>query len=145
MAQLYPGEPYNDHLMDRVVRYLQTRDPLYFPFAATFSEHQRAAFVRDLREALSSITDSGSARKSSATGFTTSDEVLRRVVDEWAAAGGGWPPGTFPQDPVTALGSATWTDSPPRRAYPKRVIREAAPARESRGNVAPLGPAKPPV
>ncbi|MCD6028772.1 MAG: hypothetical protein K0S78_946 [Thermomicrobiales bacterium] len=130
MAQIYPDEPFNDLLMERVVQYLQTRDPRLFPFTARFSGHQQAAFVRDLREALSSITDSGSARKSSATGFTTSDEVLRRVVAEWAAAGGGWPAGSYPQDPVTALGSSTRVDSPPRRAYPKRVIREVARARE---------------
>ena len=130
MAQIYPGEPYNDQLMDRVVQYLQTRDPRWFPFAANFSDHQREAFMRDLREGLSSITDSGSARKSSATGYTTSDETLRRVVDEWAAAGGGWPEGSFPQDAVTALGSSTATDSPPRRAYPRRVIREPTRPRE---------------
>lgn len=126
MAQIYPEERYNDLLMDRVVQYLQTRDPRWFPFTAGFDAQQRAAFVRDLQEGLSSITDSGSARKSSATGYTTSDEVLRRVVEEWAAAGGGWPEGSFPQVPVTALGSSTPTDSPPRRAYPRRVIREVA-------------------
>ena len=130
MAQIYPDEPYNDLLMDRVVQYLQTRDPKYFPFAANFDDRQRAAFVRDLREGLSSITDSGSARKSSATGFTTSDETLRRVVAEWAAAGGGWPEGSFPRDAVTALGSSTPTDSPPRRAYPRRVIREVSRPRD---------------
>jgi hypothetical protein len=126
VAQIHPEEPFNDLLMDRVVRYLQTRDPRWFPFAVNFTEHQREAFVRDLREGLSSITDSGSARKSSATGFTTSDEILRRVVAEWAAAGGGWPEGSFPQDAVTALGSSTPVDSPPRRAYPRRVIRDMA-------------------
>jgi hypothetical protein len=130
VAQIYPDEPYNDLLMDRVVKYLQSRDPRWFPFAAAFDEHQQAAFVRDLREGLSTITDSGSARKSSATGFTTSDENLRRIVDEWAMAGGGWPKGSFPQDPVTALGSSTPTDSPPRRAYPRRVIREVVRTRE---------------
>ncbi len=130
MAQIYPDEPYNDLLMDRVVQYLQSRDPRWFPFTADFDEHQQAAFVRDLREGLSDITDSGSARKSSATGFTTSDENLRRIVDEWAMAGGGWPEGSFPQAPVTALGSSTPTDSPPRRAYPRRVIREVVRTRE---------------
>lgn len=144
MAQIYPGEPYNNELMDRVVRYLQTRDPRYFPFAAEFDKRQQAAFVRDLQEGLSTITDSGSARKSSATGFTTSDEVLRRVVNEWAEAGGGWPEGSFPQDAVTALGSSSRVDSPPRRAYPRRVIREAAQPGEARGRVSTLGPAKPP-
>ena len=144
MAQIYPGELYNDELMERVVRYLQTRDPRCFPFAANFDEQRQAAFVRDLQEGLSSITDSGSARKSSATGFTTSDETLRRVVNEWAAAGGGWPEGSFPQDPATALGSSSRVDSPPRRAYPRRVIREAARPGETRGGVSTLGPMKPP-
>ena len=144
MAQIYPGEPYNDELMERVVRYLQSRDARYFPFAANFDKRQQAAFVRDLQEGLSSITDSGSARKSSATGFTTSDEVLRRVVNEWAAAGGGWPEGSFPQDAVTALGSSTRVDSPPRRAYPRRVVREVARPGEPQGSVSTLGPTKPP-
>src|SRR5215203_1413721 len=110
--------------MDRVVRYLQTRDPRLFPFAAGFDEHREAAFVRDLREALSMITDSGSARKSAATGFTTSDQSLRRVVEEWNAAGGGWPEGSFPQDAVTALGSSAPEDSPPAQVYRRREIRE---------------------
>ena len=130
MAQINPEERYNDLLMDRVVRFLQTRDPRLFPFTAGFDEHQRAAFVRDLREALSMITDSGSARKSAATGFTTSDQSLRRVVDEWSAAGGGWPDGSFPQDPVTSLGSSAPEDSPPIRARARREIRELEPQGE---------------
>ena len=144
MVQIYPGELFNDELMERVVRYLQTRDARYFPFAANFDRGQQAAFVRDLQEGLSSITDSGSARKSSATGFTTSDETLRRVVNEWAAAGGGWPAGSFPQHAATALGSSSHDDSPPRQAYPRRVIREAARPSETRGSVSTLGPTKPP-
>ena len=124
MAQIDPAERYNDWLMDRVVRYLQTRDPRIFPFTSEFDEHQQAAFVRDLREGLSEITDSGSARKSAATGFITSDQILRRIIEEWSAADGGWPEGSFPQDPVTALGSSTQADSPPPRVYMKRVVRE---------------------
>ena len=124
MAQINPEERYNDLLMDRVVRYLQTRDPQLFPFAAGFDEHQQAAFVRDLREALSMITDSGSARKSAATGFTTTDQSLRRVIDEWSAARGGWPECSFPQDPVTSLGSSAPEDSPPIQVYARREIRE---------------------
>ena len=130
MAQINPEERYNDLLMDRVVRYLQTRDARLFPFAAGFDEHQQAAFVRDLREGLSMITDSGSARKSAATGFTTTDQSLRRVVEEWSAAGGGWPEGSFPQDPVTALGSSAPADSPPAQVYVRRVIREVKPSDE---------------
>ncbi|MGH2614024.1 MAG: hypothetical protein ACRDJC_02195 [Thermomicrobiales bacterium] len=127
MAQIYPEERYDDRLMDRVVRYLQTRDPRLFPFSAAFDEHRQAAFVRDLREALGEITDSGSARKSAATGFVTSDQALRRVVTEWQAANGDWPAGSFPQDAVTSLGSSTRVDSPSRRVYARRVIREIAP------------------
>jgi hypothetical protein len=126
VAQIYPEETYNDRLMDRVVEYLQTRDPRVFPFTAAFDENQRTAFVRDLREALSEITDSGSARKSAATGFVTSDQALRRVLDEWRTAGGAWPEGSFPQDAQTSLGSSTPEDSPPRRVYARRVIREIA-------------------
>ena len=122
MAQIEPGNPYNDWLVDRVVRYLQTRDSSLFPFTAGFSAHQQEAFVRDLREGLGFINDSGSARKTSATGFIASDEQLRRVIEEWEAADGGWPEGSYPQDPVTALGSSSPVDSPPRRAYPPRVI-----------------------
>ncbi len=128
MAQINPEERYNDLLMDRVVRYLQTRDARLFPFTAGFDEHQQAAFVRDLREGLSMITDSGSARKSAATGFTTTDQSLRRVIEEWSAAGGGWPGGSFPQDPVTALGSSGPEDSPPAQVYGRRVIREVKPS-----------------
>jgi hypothetical protein len=124
VAQIYPERPYNDLLMDRVVAYLQTRNPQLFPFAANFDEQQQLAFVRDLREALSEITDSGSARKTSATGFIASDQLLRRVVDEWRAAAGRWPEGAFPQDPDTALGSSSPVDSPPPRVYVERATAE---------------------
>lgn len=130
MAQINPEERYNDQVMDRVVRFLQTHDPQLFPFTAGFDEHQLAAFVRDLREGLSMISDSGSARKSAATGFTTSDQSLRRVVDEWSAAGGGWPEGSFPQDPVTSLGSSAPQDTPPVRLRARREIRELNPRGE---------------
>ena len=131
MAQIDPERPYHDWLVDRVVTYLQTGNSRLFPFAAGFDEHQRAAFARDLREGLADVTDSGSARKTSATGFLASDQALRRVIVEWQAARGGWPEGSFPSDPVTALGSSSPVDSPPRdvtqfgrRRYPQRVIRD---------------------
>jgi hypothetical protein len=130
VAQIEPEQRYHDWLMDRVVRFLQTRDQRIFPFTADLDEHQLAAFVRDLREGLSEVTDSGSARKSSATGFTTTDQALRRVIDEWSAANGGWPEGSFPQDPVTALGSSSPVDSPPPRVYVKRVVRKLKPPGE---------------
>src|SRR5215218_5726649 len=95
-----------------------------------FDEHQIDAFVRDLREGLSEVTHGGSARKTSATGFVTSDQALRRIIDEWGRANGDWPEGSFPQDPVTALGSSSPVDSPPARAYAKRVVREPKPSGE---------------
>src|SRR5215216_71025 len=110
--------------MDRVVRFLQTRDRRIFPFTANFDENQLAAFVRDLREGLSHVTNGGSARKTSATGFVTSDRNLQRIINEWSEANGDWPEGSFPQDPVTALGSSSPVDSPPANVYFKRVIRE---------------------
>ena len=97
MAQIDPEQRYHDWLMDRVVRFLQTRDRRIFPFTANFDEHQLAAFVRDLREGLSEVTHGGSARKTSATGFITSDQVLRRIIDEWSGANGDWPEGRFPR------------------------------------------------
>jgi hypothetical protein len=130
VAQIDPEQRYHDWLMERVVRFLQTRDRRIFPFTANIDEHQLAAFVRDLREGLSEVTDSGSARKSSATGFTTTDLVLRRIIDEWSAANGEWPEGSFPQDAVTALGSSSPVDSPPARVYARRVVREPTPPRE---------------
>src|SRR5688572_12772619 len=113
--------------MDRVVRFLQTRDRRIFPFTAEFDEQQLVAFIRDLREGLSEVTHGGSARKTSATGFITSDLVLRRIIDEWGQANGDWPEGSFPQDPVTALGSSSAADSPPVPVYVKRVVREPKP------------------
>ena len=130
MAQIDPEQRFRDWLMDRVVRFLQTRDRRIFPFTENFDEHQLAAFVRDLREGLSDVTHGGSARKTSATGFITSDQVLRRIIDEWGQANGDWPEGSFPQDPITALGSSSPVDSPPRPVYAKRVVREPRPSGE---------------
>ena len=125
MAQIEPKRPYNDLLMDRVVAYLQTRDARLFPFAASFDERRQRAFMRDLREGLGQINDSGSARKTSATGFIASDQNLRRIIEEWQAAAGGWPEGSFPQDPITSLGSSTVVDSPPPGEYVESVIEKS--------------------
>jgi len=130
VAQIEPARPYNDWLMDRVVEYLQTRDRRVFPFTARFDDQREAAFVRDLREGLGEINDSGSARKSSATGFIASDLILRRIIEEWQAANGGWPGGSYSADPETSLGSSTNEDSPKprnemRRGYARRVVIEA--------------------
>lgn len=127
MAQIEPEYPYNNWLVNRVVTYLQTRDATLFPFTANFDEHQQAAFMHDLREGLGWVNDSGSARKTSATGFIASDEILRRVIDEWADANGGWPEGSFPTDPVTSLGSSSPVDSPPPRTRMRRVLLEVNP------------------
>lgn len=103
MAQINPEPNYDHLLVDRVVGYLQTRDPRLFPFTARFTDEQRRAFIRDLRDGLAELTDSGSARKTSATGYIVSDSRLYHIIREWAAAGGGWPRGSDPRDPVTAL------------------------------------------
>jgi hypothetical protein len=127
VAQIDPEQRLHYWLIDRVVRFLQTRDRRIFPFTANFDEDQLTAFVRDLREGLGEVIDGGSARKTSATGFITSDENLRRIIDEWSDANGDWPEGSFPQDPVTALGSSSPADSPPAQVYVKRVIRDPKP------------------
>jgi hypothetical protein len=113
--------------MDRVVRYLQTKDPTIFPFTAAFDAHRQAAFIRDLREGLGTVNDSGSARKTSATGFVASDDNLRRIIEEWASAGGDWPEGSYPEDPVTALRSSSPVDSP----GPEERMEGAGPRKSS--------------
>ncbi|MBA2277431.1 MAG: hypothetical protein H0W06_06665 [Chloroflexia bacterium] len=104
MAQFDPEPAYDHQLAERVVYYLQTRDARLFPFAASFNEAQHRSFVQDLREGLSDLTDSGSARKTSASGFIMSDRRLHEIIAEWRAAAGGWPRGADPSDPDTALG-----------------------------------------
>jgi hypothetical protein len=105
MAETLSTDRYDYTLVDRTVEFLVTRDPALFPFARRFDERRMASFVRDLREALADVVDTGSARKTAATGFLASTRRLRGVVDEWEAAGGDWPPGADPAAPVTALGS----------------------------------------
>ncbi len=113
MAQIDP-EPTYDHLLaERVVAYLQTHNPRLFPFTARFDEERQSAFIRDLREGLAEITDSGSKRATSATGFVMSDDRLHLIVREWAAANGGWPRGADPRVAVTALGSVAPEDEAP--------------------------------
>jgi len=100
-------EPTYDHrLAERIIVYLETRDPALFPFTARFDEAREKAFVRDLREALADLQDSGSARKTSASGFIMRDRRLHEVIGEWAAAGGDWPGGSDPRAYDTSLGSA---------------------------------------
>jgi len=104
-------EPLYDHrLVERVVAYLQTRDPSLFPFTARFDEERQRAFVRDLRMGLSDITESGSKRGTSAAGFITSDDRLKEIVEDWAAAGGGWPLGADPTNPYGVAGVAPFSE-----------------------------------
>ena len=105
MAQINQYQAYHDRMTDRVIEFLQTRDTTLFPFSTGFDEARMTAFVHDLRDALSSLTDSGSARKTSAAGFVVSDQRIRDVIDEWARAGGDWPDGTNANNPDTALGT----------------------------------------
>ena len=113
MAQIDPEPNYDHRLAERVVAYLQTKDPRLFPFTARFDEERRRAFSRDLREGLSELTASGSKRATSATGFVMNDARLHEIVREWAAANGGWPRGADPRNPITALGSTTDEDEGP--------------------------------
>lgn len=103
--QIDPRPAYDHRLVERVIAYLQTRDSQLFPFTARFDDARQTAFVRDLREGLSDLTDSGSARKTSASGFMMGDERIRAIVEDWAEAGGGWPRGTDPSDVEGVLGS----------------------------------------
>lgn len=112
MVQIDPAPSFNMLMLDRVVEYLQTGNPRFFPFTAHFNAQQRRAFKRDLREGLGDLVDSGSARKTSATGHIMNDERLRDIIDEWARANGGWPLGADPTTAVTALGSSSADDSP---------------------------------
>jgi hypothetical protein len=113
VAQFNPEPVYDHRLAERVVLYLQTKNSALFPFTARFDDARHKAFMHDLREALSDLTDSGSARKTSAAGFIVKDRRLHDVVREWAAANGGWPEGSDPRDPVTALGAVSDEDAAP--------------------------------
>ncbi len=105
MAQFDPDPNYDQRLADRTIAYLQTRDWRLFPFSEHFTADQERAFIRDLREGLADLMDSGSARKTSAVGFIMRDERLRSVVSQWAAAKGEWPEGSDPRNPEASLGS----------------------------------------
>lgn len=105
VAQFDPEPNYDQRLADRVVAYLQTRDWRMFPFTRDFDEARQKAFIRDLREGLADLTDSGSARKTSAVGFIMRDERLKAIVTEWADAGGDWPSAADPRNPLGTLRS----------------------------------------
>lgn len=105
MVQFYPGQAYDHDLAAHVIAFLQTRDPQLFPFVANFDAPRMNAFIHDLREALAELTDSGSARKTSASGFMMRDRRLHEVVGEWASADGDWPSGTAAGSATSSLGS----------------------------------------
>jgi hypothetical protein len=105
VAQFYAEPAYDHNLAERVIEYLQTRDARLFPFTVHFDAERRRAFVRDLRDGLADLTDSGSARKTAAVGFIMRDSRLHRIVREWAAAGGGWPRSSDPRNPNSPLAS----------------------------------------
>jgi len=113
VAQIDPEPNYDHRLAELVVVYLQTKDPRLFPFTVRFDDERRRAFIRDLREGLAELTDSGSARKTSAAGFIMSDARLHQIVREWAAASGGWPRGADPRNPDTSLGAVSDEDAGP--------------------------------
>jgi hypothetical protein len=99
VAQIDPDPTYDHRLAEWATYYLQTGDPSYFPFARHFDADQRRAFKHALRVGLADLQDSGSARKTSATGFIISDSLLYNIVQEWAEAGGNWPRSADPQNP----------------------------------------------
>lgn len=101
------AEPlYHDALVDRVIAYLQTRNPLLFPFTRKFDAERQHAFMHDLRMGLSEINDSGSKRGTASTGYITSDAMLRAIVEDWAEANGGWPRTQDPSNPQGIAGAA---------------------------------------
>lgn len=87
MAQMYAPPDYDHALVERVVRYLETKETALFPFTAGFSWDEKMAFMRDLRRALGSLTDSGSARKTAAVGFIISDDELQETIEHWQRLG----------------------------------------------------------
>lgn len=103
MAQITPPRTYHHEVTKRVIDFLQTRDRRLFPFTAHMDQERFSAFQRDLREGLGTVLDSGSARKTSAAGYIVSDRRLIDIIEEWRAAGGGWPAGADPDAIYTAL------------------------------------------
>lgn len=99
-----PFPTFDKLLVDRVIEYCQTRNPALFPFTARFDRERERAFVRDLRDGLSDLSDSGSKRGTSSTGYIMKDWRLLQILAEWERAGGGWPRGTVPGAISTALG-----------------------------------------
>lgn len=110
--QTDPTPLYHHGLAELAIAWLQTKDPSIFPFTARFDNDQRRAFANDLRMGLSDIVESGSKRGTAAAGFITSDKRLRDVVEEWAAANGGWPETQDPTNPFGVGGVAPFDVDP---------------------------------
>ncbi len=104
MAQISPDPLYDHDLAHRAIEFLHTGNRRLFPFTERMDGVRLEAFKRDLRDGLAEVLDSGSARKTSATGFiTTGGYRLREIVHEWRQAGGGWPAGADPDALDTVL------------------------------------------
>ncbi|MGD9713279.1 MAG: hypothetical protein AB7V46_14595 [Thermomicrobiales bacterium] len=104
MAQIDPIPNYDHRLAQWATLYLQTKDPALFPFARDFDDARQRAFIYSLRVGLAELQDSGSARKTSATGFIMNDSLLHQIVQEWASANGDWPPSADPHNPDGLIG-----------------------------------------
>lgn len=104
MVQRAPVPTFDQYMVDRVILFLQTRDVEVFPFTRRFDDAKMQAFVRDLRDGLADLSDSGSKRGTASTGFPMNDWRLRGILDEWASAAGGWPAGTQEDALYTSLG-----------------------------------------
>ncbi len=103
-VQRDPFPTFDQQLVDRVIDYCQTRNPALFPFTARFDEDRENAFVRDLRDGLADLSDSGAKRGTSSTGFLMKDWRLLQIVAEWEQARGNWPRGYDPGVAFTSLG-----------------------------------------
>ncbi|MBX3071869.1 MAG: hypothetical protein KF883_15295 [Thermomicrobiales bacterium] len=104
MAQIDPVPNYDHQLAQWATLYLQTKDPALFPFTREFDQARKDAFIYSLRVGLADLQDSGSARKTSATGFIMTDTLLHQIVHEWASAHGNWPPSADPSNPDGLIG-----------------------------------------
>jgi hypothetical protein len=105
VAQLNPRPAFDQHLVDRAIAWLHTRDPRLFPFTERFDDERERAFARDLRVSLNDLTESGSKRGTSAAGFLVSDDRLQGVIEAWEVANGDWPAGADPDDPTKLVAS----------------------------------------
>jgi hypothetical protein len=126
MAQISTEQLYDHELARRVVEFLQGGNPNLFPFTAHMDAVRLAAFKRDLREGLGAVLDSGSARKTSATGKIVNDRRLHEIVAEWRNAGGGWPAGADPDALDTALAALEDVDDEDDMALADAAVEDEA-------------------